>query len=182
MSDIVEISSVFRDVFEKRPLPPAPRDNREPPLDWLTNRARRYSHVRDVICTELRATGLAALIVTDGKRIDVPAHDLRHADAIRLGDAGHLSTELWALRGYRDFAGTVFVPAGIKARAVKSACEELGAANKRGRPSKQDEVRAAYQARFPNGHEIEGVPFKAVAAEIGVEAAERTIRRAISEE
>ena len=182
MSDIVEITSVFRAVFEKRPLPPAPRYESEPPLDWLAERARRYSHVRDVICAELRATGLAAFIVTDGKRIDVPAHDLRHADAIRLGDAGHLSTELWALRGYRDFAGIVFVQVEIKTRATRSACEELGAAGKRGRPGKEQQVREAYRVRFPKGHKVEGVPLKSVAAAIGVDASERTIQRAISEE
>ena len=182
MSDIVEITSVFRAVFEKRPLPPAPRYESEPPLDWLAERARRYSHVRDVICAELRATGLAAFIVTEGRRIDVPAHDLRHADAIRLGDAGHLSSEIWALRGYRDFGGVVFVPDAIRARAVRAACEETGAAGKRGRPGKVEQVRAAYQARFPNGHEAEGLPLKSVAAAIGVDASERTIHRAISEE
>lgn len=182
MSEIVEIATIFRAVFEKRPLPPAPRYDGDPPVSWLADRGRRYRHVRDVIVAELRATGLAAVIVTEGRRIDVPAHDLRRASAARLGGAGRLSTELWALRGYRDFSGIVFVPAEIKARAVKTACEELGAAGKRGRPGKVEQVRAAYRARFPNGHEAEGLPLKNVAGEIGVDVSDRTIQRAISEE
>ena len=183
MSELVEIATVFKAVFEKRPLPPLQHLDGDPQDDWITECTRRENHVLSVICNELRATGKAAVLVAGGQRIDLPAHDLHQAHAHYLADYSILSTLAWSLRAYAKYErAVVYIPEAVKVRAVKTATEELGITAKRGRPGKVKQVRAAYKVRFPKGHEAEGIPLKAVSAAIGVEADVRTIQRALCEE
>jgi hypothetical protein len=182
MNKLVEIASVFRAVWEKKPLPPSPIYDGAPPLDWLTERHIRMRHVRDLICDELHKTGEAAVLVSAGQRHDVPASDLHKAHPAWLADTGTLNTQAWNLRAYAKHGShVIYVPEGIKDRAVRAAGEELGFAAKRGAPRKVDIVKAAYDRRFPSGHDLEGVNFKNVAHEIGLPStSDRTLRRAIS--
>ncbi|MCC5992583.1 MAG: hypothetical protein JJT99_08670 [Rhodobacteraceae bacterium] len=181
MSELVEIATVFKVIFEKRPLPQLPQYDDQPPLDWMAECAKRENHVLAVICDELQATGKAAVLISGGQRVDLPASDLRQAPAHHLARYSILMTAPWALREYAKYErAVVFIPQTVKDRAIRTATEELGAAAGRGRPGKIEATQAAYYARFPDGHEAAGIPLKAVPSALGMKVSARTISRAIN--
>ncbi|MCA1775537.1 MAG: hypothetical protein LC676_08005 [Loktanella sp.] len=180
MSEIVEIATVFKAVFAKRPLPPLPHFDGDPPDDWITERARREKHVLAVICAELHATGAMAILVAGGQRIDLPARDLREAPAHHICESSKLITAPWVLRAYAAYQqAVVFIPDAVKERAIKTVTKELGVVSTRGRPSKRNGLAEKYQARFPNGHKAEGISWYQAIREIDATVGPDTLKRAL---